>query len=97
MSRTLVITARVSEELADELDKLAGALERSRAWIVAKAVERYVREEAEFLAFIQEGEDDIAAGRVHSQEEVKPCSSIDRAGAMLHEADRMDRFRHRRS
>ena len=79
MSKTAVITARVSEELAADLDKLAGELERSRAWIVAKAIKRYVREELEFIAYIQEGEDDIAAGRVHSQEEVEAMFNVRRA------------------
>ena len=71
MKETAIITARVVPELAADLDKLAAALERSRAWIVAKAVERYVREESEFLAFIQEGIDAADRGELISQEEME--------------------------
>ena len=75
MSKTAVVTARIETDLAEKLDTLGAVLERSRAWIVAKAIERYVAEEMELIAFIQEGEDDIAAGRVHSQEEVEPIAA----------------------
>jgi predicted transcriptional regulator len=62
MSRNAVITARVSETMLADLDKLAGYHDRSRAWLVAQAVERYVSEESAFLSFVREGEDAIVAG-----------------------------------
>ena len=66
-----VITARVSDEVLDMVDALAAKRERSRAWIVSKFVEDGARRQADFDAFIQVGLDDIAAGRVHTQEEVE--------------------------
>lgn len=63
MSKSAVITARLEESLAADLDRLAERIDRSRAWVIAAAVERYVREESEFLAFVQEGIDDLENGR----------------------------------
>ena len=70
MSKTAVITARLEEETLKALDALAESQERTRAWLVAKAVERYVREEVEFLAFIKEGEDAIDRGDYLTHEEM---------------------------
>lgn len=65
-----VITARVDQETLALIDKVAQAQGRSRAWFAARAIEDAARREAEFLAFVQEGLDDIAAGRVIPHEEV---------------------------
>ena len=62
MSKTAVVTARIDPETLSGLDRLAEHHDRSRAWLVAKAVERYVSEESAFFTFIQEGEDAIANG-----------------------------------
>jgi predicted transcriptional regulator len=66
-----VITTRVSDETLAMIDRLAESRQRSRAWIVGRLVESGVKKEIEFLDFIKVGLDDIAAGRVHSQEEVE--------------------------
>jgi len=71
MSKTSVVTTRLDADLSDRLDTLAAALERSRAWIVSKAVERYVEEELAFRAFIQEGVDAADRGELISQEEME--------------------------
>ena len=54
MKKTVVVTARIDEETLAGLDRLAEHYERSRAWLVGKAVARYVNEESEFFAFVQE-------------------------------------------
>jgi predicted transcriptional regulator len=66
-----VITARVSDDVLALVDHLAGARERSRSWIVSKLVEEGARRQAEFDAFIQQGEDDIKAGRFYTQDEME--------------------------
>ncbi len=71
MSKTSVITARIDADLSDRLDALAARLDRSRAWIMAKAIERFVDEETAFHAFIQEGVDAADRGEVYSQEEME--------------------------
>ncbi|MEG3144929.1 ribbon-helix-helix protein, CopG family [Sphingomonas sp. RT2P30] len=71
MSKTSVITARIDADLSDRLDALAAKLDRSRAWIMSKAIERFVDEETAFRAFIQEGIDAADCGEVYSQEEME--------------------------
>jgi predicted transcriptional regulator len=71
MSKTVVATARVDLDLSDRLEKLAGILDRSRAWIISKAIERYVEEELALHAFIQVGEDAIDRGEYFTQEEME--------------------------
>ena len=70
MSETTVITARIPAAVSAQLDRLAAELDRSRAWIIATAVERYVREELEFVDFIKVGEEDIARGDYITHEQL---------------------------
>ena len=43
----------------------------SRSWLAARAIEKLARAETAFMDFVQEGEDDIAAGRYLTQEEME--------------------------
>jgi predicted transcriptional regulator len=70
MSKQHVITARIDDETLAGLTRLAEYHERSRAWLVAKAVEQYVKEETEFFDFIQEGEDSFRHGEFITHEEL---------------------------
>ena len=65
-----VITARIDADTLAALDALAARRERTRAWIVAKAIERYVEAETAFDAFLQEGEDAIARGDYLTHDEL---------------------------
>jgi predicted transcriptional regulator len=71
MAKSVVITGRIDPELSAKLDALADKLDRSRAWIAAKAIERYVSEQSEFLAFVQVGEDQIDRGEFLTQDEME--------------------------
>ena len=71
MSKTAVITARIDEDTLQALDALATDQERTRAWLVAKAIKRYVEEETAFRAFIKEGEDAIDRGEYYTQEQME--------------------------
>ncbi len=79
MSKSVVITARVEEPVAKELDRLAADWDRSRAWLVTKAVERFVAEETALIDAIRAGEADFAAGRIVSQADVEQRFGIDRS------------------
>ena len=70
MSKSAVITARVTEDTLQLVDRVASAQGRSRAWFVANAVQRFAESEAEYLAFVQEGRDAIARGDFVAHEEV---------------------------
>jgi predicted transcriptional regulator len=71
MSKSAVITARLDNDALAKLDQLSTMLDRSRAWIVAKAVQRYVDEELEFRAFVQQGIDSADRGELISQEDME--------------------------
>lgn len=71
MSKSAVITARLDNDALAKLDRLSTMLDRSRAWIVAKAVQRYVDEELEFRAFVQQGIDAADRGELISQEDME--------------------------
>jgi predicted transcriptional regulator len=70
MSKTSVITARIDPETLAALDVLGERQDRSRAWLVGQAIKRYVEEEAAFLAFLKEGEDEIDRGDYVTHEEL---------------------------
>ena len=60
------ITVRVPDTLADQLDELAVTLERSRAYLVKKAMERYISEYADYfiaLERLRDKNDDIISAQ----------------------------------
>jgi predicted transcriptional regulator len=71
MKSSSVITARLDPDTLASLDQLAERHERSRAWLVNKAVSRFVKEEIEFLTFLQVGEDEIDRGEVYSHDDME--------------------------
>jgi predicted transcriptional regulator len=71
MSKPNLISARVSDDVLAKIDRLAAARDRSRAWIIAHLLEQAATKETEFLDFVQVGLDDLAAGRVVSQEDME--------------------------
>lgn len=71
MTKHTVISARIDAETSAKLDAIAEAADRSRAWVVAQAVREMIKRDEELMAFLQPGLDDIAAGRVHTQEEME--------------------------
>jgi predicted transcriptional regulator len=79
MAQTVTLSARVSEDLRNEVDTLAKALGRDRAWIVEQAVRQYVQAEVAFIAAVQRGRADITAGRFVTHEEME--AELDRIEA----------------
>lgn len=71
MANSVVVTTRIDEPLSEALDRLASRLGRSRASVVQRAIARYVEEETEFWAFVQEGIDAADRGELISQEEME--------------------------
>jgi predicted transcriptional regulator len=62
MTKPVVVTARIDGQLSADLDRLAAMRERSRAWLVEKAIAQFVREELEFRASLDEAEAEIERG-----------------------------------
>jgi predicted transcriptional regulator len=71
MSKTSVITSRLDTDTVAALDRLAAASDRSRAYLIAKAVNRFVEEERETRDFLQVGIDQANSGDVVLQEEIE--------------------------
>jgi predicted transcriptional regulator len=58
-----VTTVRFDPEIREQLDKIAGQMDRPRAWIIKEAVAQYLERETWYLAEVQKGIDDLEAGR----------------------------------
>ena len=65
------VTTRIDEEPQSRLDQLAKAPDRSRSWLVADAIRRYVEEEGWQVAAIEEGVRQADAGDFATEDEVK--------------------------
>jgi len=70
MATTEPFTVRTEPENIKKLDWLASATDRSRNYLVNAAIERYLKEESEFVASVERGLEDAKAGRVKPHEEV---------------------------
>ena len=60
------ITVRVPDNLVDKLDELAVSLDRSRAYLVKKAMELYLSEYADYLIALErlrDKDDDILSSQ----------------------------------
>lgn len=77
------ITIRIDEETADQIDRLADAMDRSRAWIAGAALKRYLLDESRWLADVQAGmaELDRGEGIPHEDVMAEMRAKIDAHGA----------------
>ncbi|MES2327574.1 MAG: ribbon-helix-helix domain-containing protein [Pseudomonadota bacterium] len=66
-----VITAKVPQELASELDEIADRMDRSKSWIVREAVSQWLAEEQRRYELTLEALKEVDAGLTYSQEEVE--------------------------
>ena len=66
---TEAITIRIDRQTVERLDKLAKALDRSRNYVVKRALEAYLEEQSWQIQAIEEGLEslDRGAGRPHEQ------------------------------
>jgi predicted transcriptional regulator len=69
MTTTTTMTIRVPVETKTMLDKLSRDTRRSRSFLAAEAVTRYVETEAEIVAGIVRGLEDVKAGRTIPHDE----------------------------
>ena len=71
MPKTAVVTGRIETQTAAELDRLAERLDRSRGWVIARAVEEFVSAENELLDSLEEAERQIDRGEYYTQKEME--------------------------
>jgi predicted transcriptional regulator len=67
---TRTFTAQVPTPLAEQVDQLADELERSRQWIVKRALVLYVAREQERRRLLKEAMDEVDQGRLVSMEQM---------------------------
>ncbi len=65
-----VTSIRLPSDLRNRFDALARAAKRTRSDLIVEAMTRYADAETAYLAAIQEGIDDVEAGRHRSLEDV---------------------------
>ncbi|MFN8517424.1 MAG: ribbon-helix-helix protein, CopG family [Thermomicrobiales bacterium] len=70
MVKDVTISARISEELSEQLTSLAQALGRNRSWVIEEALRGYIASEQQFLTAVEEGLRDLEAGNVLDHDEV---------------------------
>jgi len=56
---------RVDESTLDRVDRLAEAMDRSRSWVIAKAIEQYLDHEEWFVRSVEEGITAADRGDLH--------------------------------
>ena len=69
-SETIPITIRADKALVEKLDKIAKAMDRSRNWVVTRALDDYATRTARDLARIDAGLAAIKAGDTLDADEV---------------------------
>lgn len=60
---TQTVSIRLDDEVLDKLDALTKATDRSRAWLMAHAVEQYIQHEAWQIEAIQRTREKIRQGK----------------------------------
>ena len=69
MSKSVVVTTRIGEQLSADLDELARRRDRSRAWLVEKAIAAFVGKELDLYRSLEEAEAEIDRGEYLEHEE----------------------------
>lgn len=67
---TTTLTIRIPVEMKEQLSALGKSSRRSNSFLAAEAVADYIAREKQIIAMIQEGLDDVGAGRVVPHEQV---------------------------
>lgn len=68
---SVTISFRTEEQLRDDLDRVAGSLDRNRNWLINQALSRYLELHEWQVEQIRKGMADSDAGRTYSTAEVK--------------------------
>jgi predicted transcriptional regulator len=69
--KSATVSAKLEPSVAEKLDLLAKATARSRSFLVAEAIETYVKDQTWQIQAIQEGIKEADKGNFATEEEVK--------------------------
>ncbi len=82
------ITVRVSDKTADRIDEVADAMDRTRSWVMADALNRYLDLERQWLEDIRVGivEHDADEGISHDEAMARLNTHLDRLDGKVADA-----------
>jgi predicted transcriptional regulator len=63
------ITLRVPQDILDDIEKIAETADRSRSWVIVRALKYYLMAEGAEMLSIRRGLEDVEAGRTVDAEE----------------------------
>jgi len=69
MPASTTLTIRLTPEAKEQLSRLAAATHRTKSFLAAEAISRYVAREAEIIEGVERGLADMKAGRVVPHDE----------------------------
>lgn len=75
-------SVRLDDETLERVGKMAEAMERPRAWLMAKAIKDYVDREERFISEVKKGVEAADAGRLIDHSDVKAKWEAKRAAQM---------------
>jgi predicted transcriptional regulator len=67
---SIPVSLRVPADLIETLDKIAAVLERSRSWVMLRALRQYIADEGQEMLDVQEGIAEAERGEVVPIEDV---------------------------
>jgi predicted transcriptional regulator len=62
--KDVTISARIPQDLSEELMSLAQALRRNRSWVIEEALQGDIASEKQFLEAVEEGLRELEAGEL---------------------------------
>jgi predicted transcriptional regulator len=65
------IAVRLPVEVREEIEKVAGALDRSRSWVIVRALRLYLAGEGRDVLARQAALAEVAASNVHDAEDIE--------------------------
>jgi predicted transcriptional regulator len=66
----VVVTVRLPDEFAADLESLAVATDRSKAYVAGQAIKEYLRREAAFVASVRKGMAEAERGEFATDQEI---------------------------
>ncbi|WP_288429414.1 ribbon-helix-helix domain-containing protein [uncultured Agrobacterium sp.] len=64
------ITLRIPQEVLSDIEKIAETTDRSRSWIIVRALKTYLLNEGADILSIRKGREEIDAGDVEDLDEI---------------------------
>lgn len=63
-------TVRLEENMLEKIDGLAAILNRPRSWVIKQAIERFIEYEEWFVQEVNNGVQEVRAGKIATEKEV---------------------------